>query len=797
MEPLRQLGATLSRLRGALSPEAGERAAAVALEYLRSYIPAKFLLLRRLRTEVAPSLAALFSAERALLDALAAAAARAAAAPAEAGPAPHSYCGHSWLAAITATCVGHLSATLEGGHADFHDALIVEPDLFGCGMRLTETPAGLADDVQGAWLQRGSLYNWTTADAQQHGFAIEATLEGVRDTPCVAQEVLRSLSCGLSVLARAGGGEEGPAALPAGYGSDAGAAVAPARLEASTAAAFLEDAALRLLLCHGCRYDGRGLAGVSLDEVTWLLGFLRDAARHWRRGGAELRAAYARALAEFRSHPTGWWRGDGDQLHLYGRTADCASAWRDLCVFQGKIETLNPEVPVALPSCQLDREPSDFSSVSRLPKEASASCSWAPAGVVGLFLPINVGALNSLNHLTGIITWLLPALAWLHGGEQRERLIAALWRRGGLAGIPPRALEAASTEVILVMHHGDVRQPGKVTTTAQSIVRELLPMLSLRAVWSVEDEEFRSRRRCFASAIWGYPDPSLRMRGDLDFAFAGRLRGVLRTHLDHLALASPSSAAAAAARSEDGSAWRAVLHRAMRLRGFRLTPSPPRGSRREEGHSRRLGVLLAYRMTTLKHVLERNFTNVQALTSRLVQHVDGTPPLQLMVGAMEKLTLATQLRLAMDFVDIMVQPFGAGMTFSLVMRRGSYVIELQEDGVSTSNFVGCFSAWAPRRGSRSPDAEHVAATETQDLWEPSANPNSEWGAWARANRVHFACVSRRPTPARCYRAYMPSAWDTPFLTVDVDSVVALVLDAAKRLAGSHARERVGERERER
>jgi len=92
-----------------------------------------------------------------------------------------------------------------------------------------------------------------------------------------------------------------------------------------------------------------------------------------------------------------------------------------------------------------------------------------------------------------------------------------------------------------------------------------------------------------------------------------------------------------------------------------------------------------------------------------------------------------QVRLSMDFADILVQPFGAGMVWSLFLPRGSYVIELQQDADKTAHFVGCYKA------DISLASKGVIGIPSP--WDPPTNLYSEWGAWAFKNKINFACVS--------------------------------------------------------
>ena len=136
----------------------------------------------------------------------------------------------------------------------------------------------------------------------------------------------------------------------------------------------------------------------------------------------------------------------------------------------------------------------------------------------------------------------------------------------------------------------------------------------------------------------------------------------------------------------------------------------------------------------------------------------------------------------MDFVDILVQPFGAGMSWSLFLPAGSYVVELQQDSIDTAVFVSCFRPNITR-------AVREGLSGYDSPWEPATNAHSEWGAWAFMNKINFACVSNRPTYAHCKRLFTPMIWDTPFIDVDIKTVTTLVADAARRLTyvrkGSH------------
>lgn len=77
-----------------------------------------------------------------------------------------------------------------------------------------------------------------------------------------------------------------------------------------------------------------------------------------------------------------------------------------------------------------------------------------------------------------------------------------------------------------------------------------------------------------------------------------------------------------------------------------------------------------------------------------------------------------QVRLALDFVDILVQPFGAGMSWSLFLPAGSYVVELQQDSIDTAHFVSCF------RPNITP-AVQEGLNGYDSPWEPATNAHSD------------------------------------------------------------------------
>merc|ERR1712039_812849 len=128
---------------------------------------------------------------------------------------------------------------------------------------------------------------------------------------------------------------------------------------------------------------------------------------------------------------------------------------------------------------------------------------------------------------------------------------------------------------------------------------------------------------------------------------------------------------------------------------------------------------MGYRTVTVQQVLERRLVNREELSGALAGLVEDSPPLQLLEGPWEFLTMADQVRLALDHIEVMVQPFGAGLAWSTFLPLGSYVIELQDDGIASANFVSCF---APRL----PGSLGIAASNKRDSAQEGAEVNPWW-----------------------------------------------------------------------
>jgi len=754
----------LRQLLARLLVDARHAPESAALEFVRWYVPAKFQLLYRdgggdPPQELPKRLSAVLADEPAFLDSL-----RSAAAQRRGNNVPpkHAYCLRTWMAALVADCVDHLTSSLLHStwwhedvrdqspllnlkNKDGRDLLPLARDTVGCSNALLATPA-LEGKLVESW--QTDSWRWQTGNAStsgQHHRSMSELLHGLEESQCMVEDVHWTLACGLSLLLEAQGELEQPVI----------------QQKMAFAAALAEDAALRLMLCDGCRYDGWGINAVALDKIFWILGFLRFALPNANlcTNGSRMQAAYTNAIAQFDKHPIVWWRGDLDQQMLYGRPQLCPVAKPSLCVSGGSVVSATEEEQFILPTCQIDHETSDYTVVKKIDAASSNSCAWAASGTVGLFLPFNVGALNSFDHLTGFITWFFPALAWFYGGQRMQRLLRAVWRQGGLPDPAPLLLDVASTEIVFVNYRGndwfpEVNDPGDTETARQrvktvsrlvSLWREFFPMLSKVSVRTLDEIE---SCRCYQSALWGYVDPSLRMHGDINYEVTAGIRTALRSHF------VPDISG--------DTDWRSSLLKYTSHRGFRIRPSAS-ASIMHNG-LRRVSVVIAHRKTEIRGPLTRNITNRVALSRALSKLTDSTPGIQLIEGSLEALPLTVQVRLAIDIAEVVIQAFGAGMAWSTMLPAGSYAIELQGDGVGITTFVSCFP---PRLG--------------DNPWQPATNPRTEWGAWAFQNRINFACVTRQPTRAHCMRQFFPIAFDTPIIDVDVDLVVKLVQDAALRL----------------
>lgn len=171
----------------------------------------------------------------------------------------HAYCGQTWRSALLAECVGHVSNSLLVASHEWHsstskfDWFPMVPDTYGCSVALSQTPASVGQVIHawmdGAW--RGPQRN--LSDGWHTPLEMRALLQSLEASDCLPEDVHWTLACGFSRLMEATFALASNVLLQ----------------QLSFAAAFLEDAALRLLLCDGCRYDGRGLVGMPLDQLPW------------------------------------------------------------------------------------------------------------------------------------------------------------------------------------------------------------------------------------------------------------------------------------------------------------------------------------------------------------------------------------------------------------------------------------------------------------------------------------------------------------------------------------------------
>eukprot|EP00435_Cladocopium_sp_Y103_P024678 s2640_g6.t1 len=704
---------------------------AAALNYLRMFIPAKFDLLQRHRQLKSKQSRAngrqldrLFAKETSFISRLHA---KTVTMP-KIFPPRHSYCKRSWSFSLFADCASHLSKVV--------DALANHQQVKNKEFQDTMHEAFCHSDhipVIGGF--QISDVSWRPRFAGD----LELVLLTLRDADCLAEQIALYFACGLSRLSRA-----------MAVSAESNTTQVVELLGA--AANFVEGAALRMLLCDGCRWDGRGLSVVQLDQALWILGFLRNEERNEETVYMELATEfvgqrYRAALVQFQGHPGRWWHRQQGLSGVYGRVQHCPMALTDLCVQSNQLilRTQDLQTPAALGSCHLDFGMLDFTPLKAFSFNSTSNCNWSSH--VALLLPLSVVPHRSLTHPTGFFTWFLPALALFQGGEKTRKLLLALWQRDGIHGGPEK-LEPGNTDVFLVPYGDSTETVGLKSNRFHFFLQMLSPRV--RSIQELQEDECH----CYKVALWGFPDPSLRLHGDLDWRDAEHFRRTFRYHLMSHGI--------------DKADKQSAENLAEHLQHF---------------HPNSLGLLFAYRTAKVfdpEEGLQRRISNQDAVFEALAELVRRTPPLHLMYLSWEKLSIVDQVRLALDFVDILVQPFGAGMSWSLFLPAGSYVVELQQDSIDTAHFVSCF------RPNITP-AIQEGLSGYDSPWEPATNAHSEWGAWAFMNKINFACVSNRPTYAHCKRSFSPTIWDTPFIDVDIDTVTTLVADAARRL--TYARNR--------
>lgn len=715
-----------------------------ALSYLRMYIPAKFEILQRqrqLRGKESRShrreLEKLFAKETLFVKQLRETSRKTLVKTAGTFPSKHSFCKHSWSRALLADCVSHIQRRVNVPmHVAQQRKLQKPQDYFGkkyCVYCLYRHP-----NLIGGFQQNVA---WDSSWEASLEYLVTALYE---ESECVNDDLAAWLACGLSHVDVA---QTNPTL---------------SRIERAqqldTAGNFLEIMALWMLLCDGCRYDGKGLSTLALDEALWMLGFFRVASLE--DGKLLDQMGYHEAMGQFHLHPKRWWHRETNLEAIYGRPSHCPLVLSHLCVRRNELIWGRPKMdaPVALASCHQDYLPSEFTPLQAYTKNSTRHCTRQQN--IALLLPVGIGSVNGLQHPTGFFTWFLPALTLFQEGERTRKLLQALWRRDHIPGPPPEKLDA-NTEVFLVPYDSEENTYDPVGSPFKVFFKMMSPNLrSLR-------ELHESKCYCFKAAIWGYPEASMRMHGDLDWMDAQHFRNAFRSQLlqgrfgvgDFLSKVGVRHVFSTKAVEQ---AFYGGLSRT----------------------SQHVGLLFAYRPLRSP---TRRISNQKELVKALSELVGRMPPLHLVYLQWEELTMLDQagtvsqrtsvrswcfpllcstikirlfffrkmsssvffsqisilktkwivklgqVRLSMDFADILVQPFGAGMVWSLFLPRGSYVIELQQDADKTAHFVGCYKA------DISLASKGVIGIPSP--WDPPTNLYSEWGAWAFKNKINFACVS--------------------------------------------------------
>lgn len=215
-------------------------------------------------------------------------------------PPRHSYCSQSWSVSLFSDCASHLNKVVDALSSSRPVKVEQLSDTLhytACMVVARPVIVPAFDPADVSWRPR------FVTD-------LEIVTWDLREDECLANQIAIYFACSLSRLSKA---------LQA-------AGPQPLR----SAGDFLEAALLRMLLCQGCRRDGRGLSVVPMDRALWMLGFLRNAgaAAGWA-GQAGQR--YKAAMVQFQSHPERWWRPEGLSA-VYGRTRHCPMALTDLCV---------------------------------------------------------------------------------------------------------------------------------------------------------------------------------------------------------------------------------------------------------------------------------------------------------------------------------------------------------------------------------------------------------------------------------------------------------------------------------
>merc|ERR1712048_326885 len=166
-----------------------------------------------------------------------------------------------------------------------------------------------------------------------------------------------------------------------------------------------------------------------------------------------------------------------------------------------------------------------------------------------------------------------------------------------------------------------------------------------------------------------------------------------------------------------------------------IDPPGLRKLRTEDQQINMHGVLKVWGVT---HERKRNLTNIDNLRRALSKESE----LSVVRAVMQKLPFVAQLYAVMYEVQVLVAAFGASLAWTAFLPEGSFVVQIHPSPEGAPHFGSCFSGWG-------------------------GNPRSEWGAWARAAGIHYACVSKPATSEdRCYRDLATKRWDVD--TFDAD-----------------------------
>ncbi|CAE7477865.1 unnamed protein product [Symbiodinium natans] len=504
------------------------------------------------------------------------------------------------------------------------------------------------------------------------------------------------------------------------------------------AAAHWEVVALLLLLCDGCRLDGRGFTAGALDQVLWTFGSLViEATRLKRVRPHEEPLAYLQAArAAAQAVPISAWRSRREP-HSFGRPP-CQRVLRGpLCVHDGQLLTADPAASDPfernLPTCHYERQKLRSTALRLQPMPGQVgrlpSCTAAPRDTILLALPVY---LRNTWHLTTALIFFQGALAWFHGPSGRK-VLASLWHSAGL-GSPPGGLQRNATEVLLVPSP----RPGRVTELQRMVFVSLFGLLSDAPIRSLQPP---GPCRCYQRAgLWGILEAPFSGPGDLIYPDVSAMR-------------------------------RAVAGEVHRL--LPVSPPDPWRQRRPVGAVPALLVSRCGRGGKAD-CQKRNVTNLPTLSSALRRQGHGL--LSVATLRMEDYPLLVQLQLILFRTRVLIAAFGATLAWTAFLQRGSFVIELHPG--PPDRLVHWGSCW------RQPPAMFELLDPPVPIWD--LNPRSEWGGWAQAAHVHHACVAKpQAHGSRCLRLHVVDDWEVPEFETDVETVVALSLDAARRLS-SHA-----------